>query len=130
MFTDHERIIDPQCWTDLVSPRSKLRMGVYTCKEIMDDKICPQPAGIINSPEFGFENLMLELQALRGEYKEDMEESWRMEDGREDYLWSRDYLIEARFFGGCDQHLVGVRIGRKVVDIVSGGKIQRRWRQS
>ena len=133
VLTHDQQIIDPRCWTDLVSPRSKLRMAVYTFKEIMDDKVCPQPASMTNSRVNCFEDLVLELLRLapRGEYKEDMERSWRMEDGREDYLWSRDYLIEARYFGGWDQDLIGVRIGRKVVDIVSGdNRIQRRWRQS
>ena len=44
VLTHDHRIIDPQYWTDLVLPRSKLRMSVVLRGARMKDGVCPQPA--------------------------------------------------------------------------------------
>ena len=42
VLTHNHRIIDPQYWTDLVLPRSKLRMFVVLF-ETREDRVCAQP---------------------------------------------------------------------------------------
>ena len=44
VLTQDHRIINPQYWTELVSPRSKIRMSIVLCGAIMNDRVCPQPA--------------------------------------------------------------------------------------
>ena len=44
VLTHDHRIMNPWNWTELVSPRSKLRMSIVLCGAIMNDRFCPQPA--------------------------------------------------------------------------------------
>ena len=44
VLTHDHRIIDPQHWTDFVSPRSRLRMSVILYGAMMDVIVCPQSA--------------------------------------------------------------------------------------
>ena len=56
MLTHDLRIIDQQNWTDLVSPRSKLRMSIVTREvafpDIIDRSECVMPTSYVFSPSY------------------------------------------------------------------------------
>lgn len=125
VLTHDQQIIDPQYWTDLVSPRSKLRMSVFINGKITDDKFCSRLASMTNSRDFYYVSELF-WQRRTGH----VGKSWRMGDGSSNWVWSKGGWNMSRSFDEWDQDLLRVKIGRKEVDIWDYGIwVQRRCRQ-
>ena len=87
MFTHDHRVVHPHYWTDMVSPRSKLRMSIVISQEFTEDKedkySLQPPTFAIFREFFGTPRALIIRQR---EYKGEIEKNLRMREVRVDLL--------------------------------------------
>ena len=132
----HDRgIVNPRYWTDLVSPRSRLRMSVFILKRRLDVEAWSQVASLRNGQGNLLVDLALELSRQVG--REDCHEnnerslenrnerSWKKGDERMDDVQSEGVWIDVGGFVAWGRGLLRREWISCSMDRMHGGFVRR-----
>ena len=121
MFTHDHRVVHPHYWTDMVSPRSKLRMSIVISQEFTEDK---EDKYSLQPPTFAiFRGLRWTFRALlirQGEYKVEIEKNLGVRDIRVDLLSEGARVVEEDLLSGLWELLTVQLGGRTRVSFLLG----------
>ena len=104
MLNHNYEIIEPQHWTDLVSPRSKLSMHFFGLNEASQSASVPKSRAILPA------DIVLEpcWQGGRGDCYGNDGGRWRLLDGKVEYLCSNGIWVELKDAGGIGRNQLRV----------------------